>query len=244
MAKDTNKAAEGEDRFKSLEARLEASNQRLDRISNMALQLAAAREPAQTTTHTSPSAPSAVDFSNLPDPIADRAGFNKALADRVEQTVKARIDGTVKSIQDSQAAERQRVEAVSKLWNRFNEKHKDLGVATEIVQAQAAEVLTDAAQRGLDPERYMLSDPDAFIDTIADRTRVRMKAMGLQPVDAAAEAEKKRAEAEANAQRTGGIPGGGWLPIGNVNGADPNAGRKPSTMLEQIKEVQTKMKIV
>lgn len=106
------------------------------------------------------------DLKSLPDPVEDKDGFIKGVFGAVDRLVQARTEQTAQGLTRQQQLDR--------LWNRFMDVHKDLAEFPEIVETAVKEVVQDTANRGVNPERFMLGQTDRFFTKVASTAQEKL----------------------------------------------------------------------
>jgi hypothetical protein len=161
--------------------------------------------------------PQPVSFDDLPDPVEDRVGFNKALAERVAALSKQQAEELV----SRSTAETTRATSLDAVWNKFQAEYKDLASDPELAGAFATAEIQRIRATGADPINAIISDPDGFNKRVADRMRQKLAAPAAPP--------KSRAE---------DVGVGSPAP----KGGSPTTSAKP--FLQQMKERMTQDNLI
>lgn len=149
-----------------------------------------------------------IDFDDLPDPVEDRKGFNKALAEKF---------GTVSQAQRAQIMQdMQRQNAVTSLETRFKTKYTDLAGKSALMRAAVQEEADAMRAEGLDPQQAAMNDQDGFIDRVANRMKKELGQGDTKPRG-----------------RTRGVSAGS-----RQKGSNKPPKEKPKGFLDQLKEAQ------
>lgn len=149
-----------------------------------------------------------LSFDDLPDPVEDRAGFNKALAEKFGTVTKAQ--------QEQMMQQMQRQNAVNSLESRFKTKYSDLAGKSALMRAAVQEEADAMRADGLDPQQAAINDQDGFIEKVAKRMKRELGQEGGKPRG-----------------RTRGVSAGSK---GKTTGKP--AKEKPKGFLDQLKKAQ------
>lgn len=226
------------DQFGTLKSELGESRKREERLQNLYMQLLAAgpqQQPVQQSQPAPAGGGAGIDFDSLPDPSQDLDGFRKGLQKQFQQ-----IATTVTAAQAGTSDRAQREQRLRDLWTRFNGTYKDLADEADLVELEAGKIIKNISASGVDAERYIFADPDAFMERVATGVRTRLqKYKGTEGDEEGDEGEEDTSGAQAaDPGRTAGIPGGTPTSGG---------GKKPvqttSTFIDELKQVQKELRI-
>lgn len=223
-----------EDRMQALQTtlsqlgdQLKESRSREERLQNLFLQLAAGgRQAPQADVMKPGTQPIGVDFSKLPDPDKDPAGYRAGL----QQQVQAGINAAVEARLAPQRAAEEQAKKLNDLWSDFAKKYEDLAGFQDIAQIVAGNIVKQGIAAGSDANTVVFADRDGFMEKVANQMRERISAIrGVnEEEDDGEEAEDERPEPA----RTLGIPGGTPQRSGG------KAPAKQTTMLDDLKDFQ------
>ena len=197
-------------------AAIEKANDRLQ-AANMALMSApqpAAAQQAFTRT------PQPVSMKDLPDIAEDPAKYAEELARRLQAQAALERDHE-KELARAAAQENERA---SGLWNEFLAQHP--GWDRDKIQFAAAQVVEKARQRGIDPQRYMTTTKELFLEDV--------HAKAVEVFGKPKEAEE---EDEEEATRTSVVSSGPGAAPRKPSGAD-----EPGDFIKELRELQAKSK--
>lgn len=153
------KAKPAEPTVAELLAKIEVMNTRMDRreqelISSIQTPVAIPAAPVVV-------AP--IDYSKLPDPVVDAAGFAAGLTAMVQAQFDARMANENTSRQVAQTREQK----LTNLWEDFSNAYPEIAGDTENMELIAMKVSNKAKRQGIDLDRYMFGTPQKFMDDMA-----------------------------------------------------------------------------
>lgn len=103
----------------------------------------------------------AFNLEDLPDPVEDRAGFNKELQKRVTGFVDKQVSATRSQMQTGNLEQQ--------LTNQFHRDHPDLAKKGALFRAAVTEEANVLAASGVNAAQSIAANPDAFLDKVAAR---------------------------------------------------------------------------
>lgn len=166
-----------------------------------------------------------VNLNGMPDPVDRPQEYQQELARRVNyamqqqsQAVRQQFEQFQQETQQATSQEQQ----LNQLWDRFKSEYSDLADKQITLNGAVSAEMQGMKQRGVDPMRGALADPDGFLQNVANRMRRELGTPngggeGLQPPP----------------NRTKGL-GNGTKVNGNVAGK----GEKSPGFLAQLKKAQ------
>jgi len=155
-----------QDQFESLNGQF-AQNQEF--TNNLLTQLVAAQSQNSQGGN---GAPEEINFDDLPDPVEDRAGFNKELGTRIGKMMdQTRQQTTQASQNDGQLA---------MLESNFRRDFAELAEKPALFQTVLTERVRNIRARGLDPKAVVFAQPDKFLKEVAEQM---YDELGLDPDD-------------------------------------------------------------
>ena len=110
------------------------------------------------------------NVDDLPDPVEDRTGFNKALATKVNAFVKDSTEQTAAAVMQ-QSNQNQ---GVKDLEQRFLSQHPDLAKKSALFTAVVTQETNKLRNRGLDVRQFVFADPDKFLTTVAAEMKAEL----------------------------------------------------------------------
>ena len=174
-----------------------------------------------------------LDLEGLPDPASDKDGFLKGLGQRLGTTVGQASARAAETATRQAQGMIQQQQLLDSTWGRFRSEHSDIAQHEEIVEAAAKRVSNGLRSRGIDPETYLGTNQDQFLESLAaetTRTLNRIKGLNEDGTDPAANEDDGR---------DGVIPD---RPSGTRRGTKP--GREtPSLFTDEIKATQKALKL-
>ena len=114
----------------------------------------------------------AFDLEDLPDPVEDRAGFNKALAAKVTGFVDNQVRSTENRVSTGNLEQN--------LSNQFRADHPELAKKGAIFRAAVTEEANILATSGVNAATTIGANPSAFLDKVAARMN---NELGIDPND-------------------------------------------------------------
>ncbi len=229
----------GNPEIDALRAQVEELTRESRRSQDRLIQALAGRgEPAAPAQRESFAPQVDIDLSDLPDMSMDRDGFNKKLAEKIKSASVAAAVQTTGAAQREQQARSARDASFDSLWSDFQTRNPDLAKYDDIVEKQAKNLIDNAMSRGMDVDRYVLGNRDQFLEDVADATASRLEALGIALPDSGAGDFPATRATRSGANRTAGTFGGGR----SRAVAPKEAAAKPSSLSDELKDVQRKMK--
>lgn len=150
---------------------------------------------------------------DLPDPVSNPDEFKAALKKRDEDFKKYVSELNASQLRQTMSAQEEK-QKLNQMWTDFRTKNPDLDdeiLIETIVRKESQALIAE----GKDPKRLMLSDPDRFMERVANSTRSYLSKYKTEP------------------NRTAGIPGG------DSGGNRPKQDAAPD-FINQIKDFQRK----
>jgi len=220
-------------------AKLETERDELRRAQYMA----PAAAPQAPQHHIDP-AKLTLDLKDLPDAVDKPADFQAELARRINAVVETRVHAVKQEVSEGQ----DQAAAADRLWSGFSTAHPEWADYPQLVGVVAKQVVEDATSRGIDPQKYVLGNPELYFEDVNKALRAKYGALakGEEDVDEEGEApgltpsQREAPDADEDAGRTGGIFGGA------ESGGRPSQGgtARPGDMMKDLMAVQARMGLV
>ena len=212
--------------------RLDEQQKHIDRLQRNTIAMMGLPAPTIAT----PAAPKSpnIDLSGLPDPLEDRDGYNKGIAERVQSAITDGISTHAAAERTRHATAASRDERIGVLWGDFSNTYPELAANEEWVEFAASKVAKRAKARGLDVEKYMFGNSEQFMEDVAAEIGKVFKP------DTSNDGSDKNADTnDSTPSRTGGMFGGG-----GSTGTDKKVKKaKGDDMLEVLAKEQRAMGI-
>lgn len=171
-----------------------------------------------------------IDMTGLPSPTESPESA-EAYAREIARRVNAAQEARLQAEREATSTRDQRTRQVEGVMDAFKAKHPSLAKDREVVEMFATRLLTQAQQKGMDPNKYMFNATDDFVEDLA----ASMKKVGLGASD-----ETEDEEEEETVGRTAGIPGGQEsAQRTSSGGGDPRKNTTPS-VIDVLKNFQVK----
>jgi len=168
-----------------LEALKSSSSEDREFYQQSLMQLAGSLRPQQAAQQQDGGAES-LTLDDLPDPVENRAEFNKELTKRVGQIT----DNKVQQVQSQQTT--QTLE--NDLYNRFSRDYDDLMDREALFQAAVTQEINTMRAGGQSPVDIIRSNPKRFVDKVATRMVSDLGYEGIEDFREAADDEGQGAE--------------------------------------------------
>ncbi len=188
-----------------------------------------------------------VDFTGLPDPLDNRAEYDRQLAERINAAIEGRTHAVREEVTREQTARQSR----EQLWNDFKTRHEAWADYPDLVATVAEQLVRKAQAQGIDPQRYMFVNSQGFHDDIAKELSAKYGRLvadqddeGDEPTgrgDGTVEGVLRRGGPEQfdDAGRTSVL--GGLEAGGRPSDRAQRGGKPPQTYDKDIQDVQRAM---
>ena len=133
---------------------------------------AAPAQPAQNQTRVA-AKDVKFDPTGLPDPLEDKDKYNSELAIRINAAMAAQAEAVRQEVTQKFQGEG----ASERLWNGFTKQHSEWADYPELVETVAVRVTQDAIAKGIDPQKYMFQNTEAFYADVAKQLNDRYGAV-------------------------------------------------------------------
>ena len=133
---------------------------------------AAPAAPAQTQTRVA-AKDVKFDPTGLPDPLEDKDKYNTELALRINAAMQAQAEAVRQEVTQKFQGEG----ASERLWQGFTKQHSEWAEYPELVETVAVRVTQDAIAKGIDPQKYMFQNTEAFYADVAKQLNDRYGAV-------------------------------------------------------------------
>lgn len=136
-----------------------------EKIGAMNAELASLKERENLMLQPVPAAPAALtppkplSFDGLPDPVTDKEGYARALADRIAGHQKETLDYENRVRSDATSHE----DRVQEVFEDIATRHPELADDNEKLDFIMTRVVKRAMKRGIDKDRYVFGQRDRFI---------------------------------------------------------------------------------
>lgn len=217
--------------LESLRSTVEQNNQNTQ---NLMMQLLAGNRNNQQTQQgaaTDQGNPLELDFDDLPDPVTDRAGFNKAIAKKV--------GGAISTISTNLQRQSSSAATVNQLEVQFAEKFPKLKGKPILLRAAVQDTLQSFQSAGIDPAQGVMMDQAGFLNKVAGKMASELGIdLNAQDDDDADDdgAQHLGGRSGKPANRTGGLGAGSGTKV-RKKAKD----RQPTGFLDQHKKLQADM---
>ena len=166
-----------------------------------------------------------IDINGLPDPAMDRDGFLRGLGERLSGTVK-QIDERARAAATSQVSQAQSAASlIDEAWGQMQAAHPELAEHPALVDA--------LSRRWADQQRAAGRDPIAMLQRDFEGTTRSVGDFVMGELGPLLPAAKEPAEDH----RTGGIPST------RARGPARPAGPPPGTLVDDLKDFQSRARI-
>jgi len=152
------------ERISRLEGRLEEANNRPQYVPVQQQQQTVARVTAKDVKF---------DPTGLPDPLEDKDKYNTELALRINAAMQAQAEAVRQEVTQKFQGEG----ASERLWQGFTKQHSEWADYPELVETVAVRVTQEAIAKGIDPQKYMFQNTDAFYADVARQLNDRYGAV-------------------------------------------------------------------
>lgn len=194
-------------RLEALESTLQEKDRRIDSLMQAMLS-----NPSQSTAqpYTAPRQAAQDDLGDMPDPVESPQKFKQWQADQIRQLRQQQVQPKSDPAVDT--------------YERFlsREDNSDLKEHRRIVDAIANEKVQEMRQRGVDPARAVVMDPEGVLGSIAKEARGYIQTL--------------RGSSAPKNNRTAGVSAGGSR---SMTRASPNEGNVKS-FEQQVKDIQAR----
>lgn len=237
----TSEETDVEARIRQMEERFEANQAAFQeeraRWQQTVDKLITQQAPRQEQTPPTPQA-QPIDFSDLPDPVDKPEEFKKAMAQRFEQEMNQRMSQQFEQYQHRQTAQQTVSQQLDDVWTRFQGQHPDLAAKTITLQGAVLAERNAMQQRGIDPQRGILADPDGFMNNVAKRMRDELGMAAPEPTSqhqqpGSTPGAGQQQQQQQPANRTAGVGG-----ASRVNGGGQGSGKGSPSFIDQLKKTQ------
>jgi len=181
--------------------------------------------------------PTELDFSDLPDPVEDKEGFYKKLGSSVSDYINQHTVATTNAVTNQQATQN----GLADLNNRFSRDYKELSQKPAIFHAVVAQEVKKIQNRGVNAQQVMFADPDKFLKTVATTMRNELGIEEGEEDDGNDDDNVANLKPGKKKPRTVGVKGAS-MPTLKRTGKAP--GKKPLSLVKEIKNVQHKMGLI
>lgn len=171
--------------------------------------------------------PVEISYEGLPDPIMDREGFLKGVAERTAKAVNEAKDRVARSVMAQQQAELQGRANLDSAWEMMQEEYPEIAKHRKVVEMAAIDVVNDLRAQRIDPAAYMSANMAEFVSAVAEHA------------DEIVTSIRGKAEPEDDAGRTAVL---GGMAGGTRRGTQKPA-EQPGNFVEEIKKIQREMRI-
>lgn len=212
------------ERIAKLETSLDDANRRAMTVTHVPVQQTHQVDPAKLT----------LDLKDLPDVVDKPADFQAELARRVNAVIEGRVHAVRQEVADSS----EQGAAADRLWNGFAAAHPEWADYPQLVGVVAKQVVEDATSKGIDPQKYVLGNPETYFSDVNKALRKQYGALAKGKEEGEEEAEGTP-EGDEDTGRTGGIFGGA-----DAGSRPAPKGPPPGDMIKDLQMVQQRMGLV
>lgn len=234
------------DSVTTLSNEVKAGKTREERLQTLVTSLAAGNRSADQTVVPA-QVPQGVDLSKLPDPTKDVEGFKRGLQQQVSEAISTNVAASVTPMRRQQEQEAK----LAALWQKFTAKHKDLADYQDLAESIATRMVQAAVRSGMNAERFVygVDDGDTFIDTVAEGLHERLNAIRGGKQGEATEEDEEGDEGTVTDPQGRQVPRTLGLDAGTGEARLPtqpqgrNQNTKPTTLIDELKEAQSRAHI-
>ncbi len=176
------------------------------------------------------------NLDDLPDPVEDRAGFNKALAAAVTKFGKETAEQAAGAALTA-ATNNQSIES---LQNSFRSQFPDLAKKSALFTAIVTQETNKIRNKGLDVKQFVFADQDKFLNTVAEAMR---QELGIEDDDLDEDDEDDTRTVRKSVKtksRAKGVRGGSSPKLKKSK----SKGKKPTGFVAELKRQQQEIGIV
>lgn len=181
----------------------------------------------------------AFNLEDLPDPVENRAEFNKALADRVKSFVTGEVTKA-----DSRASTSN---LEQQLTNNFYRDYPELAKKSALFRAAVSEEAAILRNSGGNPAAAIGADPDGFLTRVANRMHEELGTpedqRGGDGGDEGGRHTRRRRQAKGGADRSR-TRNLGRRSRPKRRGGKPNQQKKPKGFIAELRQKQTDMGLI
>lgn len=192
-----------------------------------------------------------LDFTGLPDPVADLNAYNAA----VQQRVAAFVEAQTHAVREETTAKVEQTAATQRLWDGFKSFAPEWAEHDKIVGLVAAEIAEQVGTQGGDPYNYMFKQSPAFYARLKKQLDEQYGGLVKQGDDdgeqgdngnddGAAAPGKRRKPADTDGEDDGRTAG---MFSGQEAGGAPGKGKpvaKKADLISDLHDIQRRMGIV
>lgn len=111
----------------------------------------------------------AIDVTGLPNPAVDYEGFMKGFAERTGQAIARIREGAIREATGLADQRLTQAQVLDNAWVTFQKAHPDLAEHPELVETAMRRLREETEMRGGDLMQILATNPDAVVETVAER---------------------------------------------------------------------------